>query len=110
MFELRYMTGSKELIPTGWNSIDDDKAYPSLSSRNPQLQQQPEEASPNTDDQDESESSGEDGGSYIHSQFSSTRMVDESDEDESPKVRRVSLQSSLHFLLSSRMILPRSPG
>ncbi|PQE19062.1 ubiquitin carboxyl-terminal hydrolase protein [Rutstroemia sp. NJR-2017a BBW] len=34
LFELCYFT-TKEPVPTGWSIVDDDKAYPTLASRNP---------------------------------------------------------------------------
>lgn len=34
LFELCYFS-TKEPVPTGWNIVDDDKAYPTLASRNP---------------------------------------------------------------------------
>lgn len=33
MFEIGYCKGTKEIIPSGWNIIDEDKIYPSISSR-----------------------------------------------------------------------------
>jgi hypothetical protein len=37
MFQLKYFTGTKELVPAGWGSVDEDKEYPLLSSRSPQV-------------------------------------------------------------------------
>jgi ubiquitin carboxyl-terminal hydrolase 4/11 len=37
MFDLSYFTGTKELVPVGWGSVDEDKEYPKLSSRDPRL-------------------------------------------------------------------------
>ncbi|CCU81659.1 ubiquitin carboxyl-terminal hydrolase/USP19 [Blumeria hordei DH14] len=33
MFEIGYCQGAQELIPSGWNTIDEEKSYPSISSR-----------------------------------------------------------------------------
>lgn len=85
MFDLRYYPGNKEIIPCGWQSIDEDKTYPLLSSRNPQVQQSPESES--GDDYDmtnnrASETSDEDENSNSN-EVSTTRMTEESsDEDE----------------------------
>jgi ubiquitin carboxyl-terminal hydrolase 4/11 len=99
MFDLGYFTGSKELVPSGWNIVDDDKTYPTLSSRNPQLQQSHDDESGNdydmTDGRAGSESSN-DGDNYSSNHFSdNTRMTEEetSDEDElvsNPQPPRVS--------------------
>jgi hypothetical protein len=37
MFQLKYFTGTRELVPAGWGSVDEDKDYPLLSSRSPQV-------------------------------------------------------------------------
>lgn len=88
MFEVGYFAGSKEMIPSGWNVVDEDKTYASISSRNPQVQQAIDEDSGTgfEDGRAGSESSEEDlyRSNATSNDFSSTtRMVDEtSDEDE----------------------------
>ncbi|KAF4635752.1 hypothetical protein G7Y89_g2337 [Cudoniella acicularis] len=87
LFELGYFGGGKELIPSGWNVVDEDKAYPSLASRMPQV--------PSTVDdslngfeagngQAQSDSSGDDDNFATNGFSNQTRMNDEesSDEDE----------------------------
>jgi ubiquitin carboxyl-terminal hydrolase 4/11 len=87
MFTLNYVS-TKEMIPAGWNTIEEDKQYPTLASRNPQLQQHSDHSSsgyaPNG--HNGSESSGEDSG--YQENTSTTRMAEESDEDE-PSPRQV---------------------
>ena len=99
MFDLGYFTGSKELVPSGWNIVDDDKTYPTLSSRNPQLQQSLDEESGNDYDMTNGRAGSEsstDEDNYSSNHFSSnTRMTEEetSDEDElvsNPQPPRVS--------------------
>lgn len=51
MFELSYYMGSKELLPTGWNSVDEEKQYPRLSSREPRSHDAMEEDSEEQDGQ-----------------------------------------------------------
>lgn len=84
IFDLCYFSG-KELVPSGWNVIDDDKTYPSLSSRNPQVFQNADESE---DDQDmtngraASDTSNEDGNAHYGAFSSTTRMADEDESDE----------------------------
>lgn len=37
MFQLCYFSSGSTEVPNGWNVVDEDKTYPLLSSRNPQL-------------------------------------------------------------------------
>src|SRR5437660_53243 len=37
MFDLSYFTGQKELVPVGWGSVDEEREYPRLSSRDSRL-------------------------------------------------------------------------
>jgi ubiquitin carboxyl-terminal hydrolase 4/11/15 len=84
MFELCYFS-TNEFVPAGWQAVDEDKNFPRLSSRNPQLHQ----ADELDDDHDmtsrraASESSNEDSSFHQPNYSSTTRMNDESsDEDE----------------------------
>ncbi|KAL3417342.1 ubiquitin carboxyl-terminal hydrolase [Phlyctema vagabunda] len=84
-FDMSYYSGTKELIPLGWNSIDEDKVYPSLSSRSP--------ASPMDDSaSNDRASTSSDDSTLISSTTSNTRMTEESsDEDELSRPNNVAL-------------------
>ena len=86
LFEMHYFQGSKELVPTGWQAVDEDKTYPTLSSRNVQQPSDVDQESTNdfemTSGPAGSESSDEDDDSSSPGFDSSTRIVDESSEDE----------------------------
>jgi hypothetical protein len=109
MFEVGYFAGSKEMIPSGWNVVDEDKTYPTLSSRNPQVYQPIEEDSVNGFEDGRAGSESSEEGSYsgngTSNAFSSTtRMVEEtSDEDEdvvsaaAPRVSEFLHSTSLHW-------------
>ena len=95
MFILGYFSTQKELVPTGWNAIDEDKEYPTLASRNPQLPQAYEDESETdldiTSRRAGSEGSNDDDSGHNYSfEPSRTRMAQESEEDEptvpAPKV------------------------
>lgn len=101
MFEVGYFAGSKEMIPSGWNVVDEDKTYPNISSRNPQVYQPIEEDSGNVfEDGRAGSESSEDGNLYSgngtsNDFHSNTRMTDEVTSDEDADVipavaRRVS--------------------
>lgn len=102
LFDLCYFSG-KELVPVGWNVVDDDKTYPRLSSRNPQLFQTADDQSEYDHDMTNgraaSETSNEDANSHNHNYSSTTRMNEESsDEDElALPAPRVSLNSYLSY-------------
>lgn len=101
MFSLGYFKTNKEFIPTGWTELGDDKEYPTLASRSPQLQQTPVEDS-GTDfemanGRTESESSNEDDHRSQATFGTTTRMNEESSEDELAKpVPQVS-ESAFYF-------------
>ncbi|TAQ84249.1 hypothetical protein B7494_g7427 [Chlorociboria aeruginascens] len=86
MFDLCYFQGSKEeLVPSGWNIVNDDKIFPTLSSRNPHLQHTMDDDSVDHDmrnDHSGSETSNEDDGLNDLTYSSTTRMNEESSEDE----------------------------
>lgn len=96
MFEVGYFGNSKEMIPSGWNSVDEEKSYPSITSRNPQVQQQEDDDSTNgykgLGSRTGSES-GDENNNFNSNSTGSTRMTEESEEDEDPPVLapRVSL-------------------
>lgn len=102
IFELGYFSGAKEMIPTGWSSVDDDKVYPSLSSRAPQtpepLDEDPSNPFENDNGRSDSESSDEGFRDNDFAKPPNTRMTEESsDEDEDPISVPVS-RVSAHFL------------
>ena len=102
MFEVGYFAGSKEMIPSGWNVVDEDKTYPSISSRNPQIPQPIDEDSGNgfEDGRVGSESSEEDLYSSSRNGFSSTtRTVDETSDEDDEAIPPLIPRVSLHFLL-----------
>jgi ubiquitin carboxyl-terminal hydrolase 4/11/15 len=41
LFEMRYLPAGQEMVPTGWNSLDANKNYPTLESRMPKRTLQP---------------------------------------------------------------------
>lgn len=94
MFSLGYFSTSKELIPTGWNAVDEEKVYPTLSSRVPQPQREDSidsfEDGPAGSDSDEGNNFRRGSGGYSEQ----TRMNDESSEEDelaaAPSVPRVS--------------------
>jgi ubiquitin carboxyl-terminal hydrolase 4/11/15 len=102
LFELSYFTSARELVPVGWGSVDEDKDYPRLSSRDPQVlhsmqeddQAQDDYAMPNGRTQSEASSDIEDDAPQLVAP--PTRMNEESsDEDEpaapAPSISRVSI-------------------
>ena len=98
MFELCYFS-TNEFVPAGWQAVDEDKSFPTISSRNPHLHQEDELE----DDHDmangraASESSNED---YHPETYSNTEGVNDesSEEDESvpAPVSRVSPGTTFH--------------
>jgi ubiquitin carboxyl-terminal hydrolase 4/11/15 len=102
MFELCYFTSTKEMIPSGWNVVDEDKTYATLSSRNPQLQQPVDDESSNGYEIANgrgSSASSEDSTYQDTADSSNTRMVDESSEEDEPigPSSRVSLPFEIKY-------------
>lgn len=105
MFSVGFFSTPKEMVPTGWLVVDDDKEFPNISTRVPQQ--------PEADDEARSEAhssngihrsdSGEDDEYPSNSDMAATRMAEESDEDEAvpPPVSKVSEESQflVHSLL-----------
>ncbi len=108
MFELSYFTGTKELVPVGWGTVDEDKDYPKLSSRDPQVlhtmeeDDQPQESFPIANGRSQSDASSDVDEDDAPQLVAPTRMNEESsDEDElalSSNITRVCF-ISLAFLL-----------
>ena len=98
MFEIGFFSGPAGSFPTGWSEVDDDKTYPSISSRIPRQEQDEEAESGNEFERNSlrtgSESSNEDEDQPSNVMPSITRMTDESsDEDATLPQRRVSESS-----------------
>lgn len=99
MFQIGYFSDKKEMIPSGWNVIDEDKVYPLISSRNPQARQPLEDESSNgyepANGNDDSDFYSDRDNSYNNSFQPSTRMNEESSEEDEdaapPPIHRVSL-------------------
>lgn len=81
------------MIPSGWNVVDDDKAYPPLDNRIPQSQQPSVDGSDGSSTRARSESSNE--GDSVALSNQPTRMNEESSADElsgpGPTISKVSL-------------------
>lgn len=85
MFEVGYFGNSKEMIPSGWNSVDEEKNYPSIASRNPHTQPQDDDDSTNGYEGmggRTSSDSGDDSSNFNSGSAGLTRMNEESEEDE----------------------------
>jgi ubiquitin carboxyl-terminal hydrolase 4/11 len=100
LFELSYFTSAKELVPVGWGSVDEDKDYPKLSSRDPQALHSMQEDEQAQDDYEmpngrtQSEASSDVEEDDAPQLIGPTRMNEESsDEDEpaapAPNISRV---------------------
>jgi ubiquitin carboxyl-terminal hydrolase 4/11/15 len=95
MFDIGYFSGPAGSFPTGWSEVDDDKTYPSISSRIPRQIQEEEVELGNEFERNSprsgSESSNEDEDQPPNIMPSLTRMTEESsDEDATLPQRRVS--------------------
>ncbi|KAF8861355.1 UCH-domain-containing protein [Acephala macrosclerotiorum] len=87
MFEVGYFSGAKEMIPTGWNVVDDDKAYPNINTRapQPQVSNDDETGSEHRSSSGRAQSDTSEDEAYSNGASVSTRMVEESsDEDAAP--------------------------
>jgi ubiquitin carboxyl-terminal hydrolase 4/11/15 len=93
MFTLNYFA-TKEMIPTGWNTIDEDKTYPALASRAPEPQIRDSSLDSYDDGRSGSTSDADDDSGQQNGILGQTRMNEESsDEDDvaaAPTVPRVS--------------------
>jgi ubiquitin carboxyl-terminal hydrolase 4/11/15 len=102
MFDIGYFAGSKEMIPSGWNVVDEDKNYPSISTRNPQVYQPVEEDPGNGFEDGRAGSESSEDGLYSNGTsngFSSTtRMVEETSDEDDDVIPAVAPRVSLHFL------------
>ncbi|KAK5654111.1 hypothetical protein OQA88_7542 [Cercophora sp. LCS_1] len=90
LFELGYFSEPGSVLPTGWQSVQEDNPLPRLNSRQPKpVASDVEMRSPGPwDNSEESGSESSPGGQQTSIQ---TRMVDESSEEDSdpPKVKNV---------------------
>lgn len=118
LFELSYFPGTKELVPVGWNSVDEDKDYPKLSSRDPQLRyslqadDQPQDDFSMPNGRTQSEASSDAGEEVAPQLVTPAQMTEEStDEDEpapTPSISKVSInlfQSIRYFLFNDSTII-----
>ncbi|KAH6668752.1 hypothetical protein B0J14DRAFT_566408 [Halenospora varia] len=80
MFRLHYFGSGKELIPNGWNIVDEDKNYPTLESRAPKTEETTN-GFDMTNGRASSHSSDEDNFEKGESSIQ-TRMNDESSEED----------------------------
>lgn len=93
LFELSYFRGNNELVPTGWNVLNEDKKYPLLSTRAPirreavEVDDKQAHSFVSTNLQSDAESSEEDVEDIP--QLAPTRMNEESsdDDDAGPNTR-----------------------
>lgn len=111
LFDLGYFQGTKETVPTGWQQVDDDKTFPTLASRNPQLQQQTTEEDYEMESgQNGSESGNEDNPFHQSDReaFSSTTHMNEDSSEEEPSnpPERVSLNLYCHCGCSTHPTQP----
>lgn len=106
LFELSYFTGSKELVPVGWSSVDEDKDYPRLSSRDQhtrtiQEDDRPHEDYSMTNGRTKSEASSDAEEDDAPQLVAPTQMNDESSDDDeaapTPNIPRVSINTISHI-------------
>ena len=101
MFTLNYFAPSGgEIIPTGWNVIDEDKTYPTLASRNPQIRQ-----SPDSDSMSGYEGiNGHNNSDYSETEtfrpVANTRMNEESSDDDTGITQIVQPRVSSRFFFN----------
>jgi len=115
MFEIGYFAGSNEMVPTGWNVVDEDKTYPAISTRNPQVQQPIDDDSGTgfEDGRAGSESSDESlvpNGNRNVPASDLTRMADEDESDEDEDLQPLTLpRVSCHFYTSKQRLFTHAP-
>jgi ubiquitin carboxyl-terminal hydrolase 4/11/15 len=110
LFELSYFTSAKELVPVGWGSVDEDKDYPKLSSRDPQVLNSMQEdnnaqddyAMPNGRTQSEATSDVEEDDAP---QLAPTRMTEESSDEDEPAAPAPNISRVRSFSLFSPAVL-----
>lgn len=90
MFDICYWTEGGAWLPTGQNSIPDDRVFPKLSSRLPPETASSEDQLDNgTNGTASNEETSSDEASRPSSDVPQTRMIDESDEEDSSPVVKV---------------------
>ncbi|KAH7413007.1 hypothetical protein BKA64DRAFT_567146 [Cadophora sp. MPI-SDFR-AT-0126] len=98
LFRLSYFSNGKEMIPIGWSTVDEDKTYPSLSSR---IQSQ------DTESNDGSDAAGSPTGSESSNGINGpTRMNDESSEEDDDNIPAMAIPQ----VLPVRPAGPKSGG
>lgn len=95
MFELCYFGNGKEMIPTGFTTVDEETKYSTIASRKPQVYQQLDEESVNGYDAIGSPS-GSESSSGANTR---TRMLDESSDEDDENVPAMAPRVSCHFHL-----------
>lgn len=82
MFEIGFCKGTKELIPSGWNIVDEDKMYPSISSRSHQPSQVLDGEIIENDDSDNRITSSETSDDDSTNFSGASRLNEDSDSDD----------------------------
>jgi ubiquitin carboxyl-terminal hydrolase 4/11/15 len=108
---LSYFTSAKELVPVGWGSVDEDKDYPKLSSRDPQVLNSMQEdnhaqddyAMPNGRTQSEATSDAEE--DDAPQLVAPTRMTEESSDEDEPAAPAPNISRVRSFSLFSPAVL-----
>ncbi|RKF64801.1 putative ubiquitin carboxyl-terminal hydrolase usp19 [Erysiphe neolycopersici] len=90
MFEIGYCKGTKELIPSGWNIVDEDKMYPSISSRSHHQSQVLNGEMIENDDSDSRITSSETSDDDSTNFSGASRLNEDSDSDNGPIFNNVS--------------------
>ena len=89
MFSICYWTEGGVWLPTGQNSLSDDREYPKLASRAPETASSEDQLDNGTNGTASNEESSSDEASRPSGDVPQTRMIDESDEDDSSPVVKV---------------------
>lgn len=82
MFQIGYCPGTRELIPSGWNTVDEEKSFPPLFTRNNQDARAFSDTDLNEDGSD-GKVAGSETSEDDSTKFSTiTRMNDESESED----------------------------
>lgn len=105
LFTIGFFSGTKELIPNGWQSVNDETIYPNINTRAPQqpetVEDEPRSEARSNNGLPRSES-GDDDEYPSNGIMTTTRMAEESDEDDAapPPVSKVSSLNLIAFMCS----------
>jgi ubiquitin carboxyl-terminal hydrolase 4/11/15 len=83
LFTLGYFQGVIELVPTGWNQIDEDKTFPTLASRSPQLAQAEDSGTDFDTPSGQTGSETSDDNHFNANAFGTTTRMNEEEEETS---------------------------